>query len=314
MRFPISLGAVPLHLPADDAGAAPAPSPSPGGGAPATGGTPVGGGGGTPSGGNGSTPVFAETLPEDIRGDAAFRDIKDLGSLAKSYLHAQKLIGRDPKSVLALPGAEDQKGWAEIYDRLGRPPAPDKYQLKAPQLPEGLTVNENLQKNYASKAWELGLTEKQVAGLYEWWNGQGVDAHKAATELAAREHDTNVATLKGEYGAAYDAKIDLAHRALAHYGDDALVDYLDKTKLGNDPAMVRLFVKLGEGLTEDGVIGKAGGGGRQGALSPGEAQQEIAARQRDQVFMKDYQDKRSPGHDDALATMQRLYGFAYPEG
>ena len=192
MRFPMqTFGVDPALLPADDAGAASAVPVSPRAGGPPAGagagdgaggaGGGGGGGGGGPDnlGGSAAAPVFAETLPADIRGDAAFRDIKDLGGLAKSYLHASKLIGRDPKSVLALPGADDQKAWGEVYDRLGRPPAPDKYQLKAPTLPEGMSVNETLQKNFVAKAWELGFTDKQVGALYDWWNGQGVDAHKS---------------------------------------------------------------------------------------------------------------------------------------
>jgi hypothetical protein len=37
--------------------------------------------------------AFLATLPDDVRGEVAFKDIADVGALAKSFLGAQKLIG-----------------------------------------------------------------------------------------------------------------------------------------------------------------------------------------------------------------------------
>ena len=72
------------------------------------------------------------------------------------------------------------------------------------------------------------------------------------------------------------------------------------------------MVRLGMNLQEDGVIGRGGSGGTM--HSPGEARQQISALQKDAAFTKSYQDKRDPGHADAVARMKTLYEQAYPAG
>lgn len=262
---------------------------------------------------------FADSLPAEIRADGAFRDIKDLAGLAKSYVHAQKLLGnRDPKTLFAIPGADDDKAWGEVYDALGRPASHDKYELPQVQLPDGLAIDDALKGEFLKTAHANGLSTRQAAKLYEWYNAQAAARWKADSDAAQRGQADGLAALKTEFGQAFDAKIDLAHKALAHYSEKALgpkagafIQYLEQTRLGDNPEMVKVFAAMGAALQEDGLIGKGGPG--TGIRTPTEAQQEISALNRDQVFMKDYRDKRAPGHTDAVARMEGLYKQAYPD-
>ena len=63
-------------------------------------------------------------LPEDVAGDPSLADIKDVSSLAKSYVHAQRMVGRDKVSIPQEGAGEDE--WNSFYDRLGRP---EKYEI-----------------------------------------------------------------------------------------------------------------------------------------------------------------------------------------
>lgn len=291
-----------------------------GGGTVATGGgtAAAGGAGGSASSGAGTgsgaaspAPAFAETLPEDIRGEAAFRDIKDLSGLAKSYLNATKLVGGRPEDLIKVPAPDDAAAWDAAWGKLGRPEKPDGYQFTAPKLPEGLAVNEQLQGNFAAEAHKLGLSAKQAAGLYDWWHGTMAAQHTSTMTAAAQAEATALDGLKTEWGAAYDQNVQLARAALAHYGDDAFSKYLDTSRLGNHPAMLRIMQKLGVQLAEDGLIGKDGDGNGS-ALSPAEAQQQINALRGDAEFRKVYMDRAAPGHKDAVARMQALHAMAYP--
>jgi hypothetical protein len=38
---------------------------------------------------------FLDSLPEDLRGEPSLRNFNDVGALAKSYTHAQRMIGGD---------------------------------------------------------------------------------------------------------------------------------------------------------------------------------------------------------------------------
>lgn len=276
-----------------------------------------GGGGGAaavvdPVNAGGGTPAFAETLPEDIRGEAAFRDIKDLPGLAKSYFNATKLIGARPEDVIRLPtNPDDAEAWSAVHARLGRPESPDKYGFTPPKLPEGVAIDEKLQTGFAGMAHKAGLTTKQASALYDWYNGAFGEHYTANAAATAAKEDAAIGALKTEWGAAFDQNLELAKGALAHYGDKALADELVATRQGNNPALLKLFAKLGSQLSEDGVIGKASGGGA-GALSPAEAKQQINGLRGDTEFSKAYMDGKHPGHKEAVAKMADLHTFAYP--
>ena len=205
---------------------------------------------------------FAELLPEDIRGEAVFRDIKDLAGLAKSYHGAAKLLGRDPKTLLAGPGPDDAEGWAKAYAALGRPETAEGYKL--PPTPEGLQESAELKTGFLKVAHEAGLSDRQAARLAEWWNGTAAGTAQAQTAAQERTEAAGIATLQAEWGNEFAANLDLAKKALANYGDEKLVAYLDSTRLGNDPALIRAFAKIGKPLAEDGILGRAGGGQRLG--------------------------------------------------
>ena len=270
---------------------APAPSPAP---APAPAPAPV---------------AFAEQLPEAIRGEAAFRDIKDLEGLAKGFLNAQKMIGHDPKNLVVLPAADDAEGWAAAFAKLGRPEKADGYQVKPP---EGATVDPALQSAFLDKAHAAGLNQKQVEALYTWWNETTIGAGAAREAAATQALEAAKASLKSEWGTAYDQNLDLANKAVQHYGGAELFTELEKSGLANSPNRVKALAKMGRGLAEDGVIGRGPASGL--VLSPGEAKQQINALYADKAFTAAYASKSHPGHADAVAKMTALFQQAHPEG
>ena len=279
-----SAGATPSAAPA------PVPSASPAAAAPAS----------SPAA---PPPVaFAETLPENIRGEAAFRDIKSLDALAISYLNAQKMLGVPPANLLKLPTAPDDAAWSDVWARLGRPDAPDKYELQAP---EGVSLNAEMTAAFKSQAHALGLNTQQAAKLFEWYGGQTSAVQAAAAQTREAAYSSTQAALKTEWGAAYDQNLDLATRALNHFGGPELGAYLRDSGLGNNPVLIRAFAKMGTSLTEDGVLGRATAGSL--TPSPAEATQQKNAMLADKNFVAVYMNKHAPGHADAVAKIQALY-------
>jgi hypothetical protein len=257
-------------------------------------------------------PGFAATLPQDIRAEAAFRDIKDVGGLAKSYLAASRMIGGRPDELLKVPtDPNDEAGWNAAYTRLGRPETADKYTFAAPTLPEGLTVDPALRSDFAAAAHKAGLNTNQVAMLYDWYNREAATQFTAAGATRAATEATATAGLKTEWGLAFDQNVGLAKQAVAHYGDPSLTAYLEESHFGNDPRLLRVFARLGAQLSADGLIGGARQGGGA-VLSPAEAQRQITALRADAAFSAAYMDTRHPGHADAVRKMAGLHDFAYP--
>ena len=260
---------------------------------------------------------FAEQLPEKIRGEAAFKDIKNLEGLANSYYNAQKMIGVPKDQLLRLPTSDKPEDWAAVYNRLGRPEKPDGYSLK---VPDGFPPPEKDYKDSAfAKAHELGLSQKQLQGMQNWLYeraGQALAARQASTDGARAKA---IDTLKNEWGAAFDNKVEQSRGAMMYYAEkaglgEALRQAMDETGAGDHPVFVKLFNYMGLNLNEDGKLtGKAFGGGA--LSSPVEAQQQINALRGDGNFMKAYHNpnKRDPAHLEAVGRMEALYKLAFPE-
>ena len=141
------------------------------------------------------------SIPEEIRGHKSLETIQDLPSLAKSYVNAQSMIGADK---IALPGkSSTPEQWGEIYSKLGRPEAADKYELSN-NLPEGQELDPTLMGGFTNTAHAAGLSTKQAQSLLDWYNNVLVDssAQTTAAEQAQLEQRTN--ELKQYYGPAFE--------------------------------------------------------------------------------------------------------------
>lgn len=261
---------------------------------------------------------FADSLPEDIRTDAVFKDIKDLGALAKSYHSAAKLVGLDKGSIIAVPKPDaDAKAWDDFYAKTGRPESADKYDV--PKRADGKAYGEAdvaMQKQILPVLHQAGLTQRQIAAIVPKWNDIVGGVAKTQADADAAATATAGAALKTEWGAAHQEKLTLAQDAIKHYAGelklgDQILGELDASKLGNLPGLAKLFSHLGAQLKEDGLIGK-GGGGAAGALSPTEAKQQISAMDGDKEKFAILTDKKHPKHAELVAERTRLYELAYP--
>jgi len=113
----------------------------------------------------GEAPSLMDLLPEDLRSDPSLQPFKDVPELAKSFVHAQRMIGME-KLPVPGPNATDED-WNVVYDKLGRPEAPDKYELPAP--PEGFELDPEMASAFRETAHKLGLLPQQAAGLFDWY-------------------------------------------------------------------------------------------------------------------------------------------------
>lgn len=282
------------------------------GGTPAAGASDGAGASGAPAAGGAPAPVFADTLPADIRTDAAFRDIRDLDGLARGYLGAQKLIGIPRDRLLELPAdPANTEAMGRLYDRLGRPEAPDKYAFKTDGLPEGVTRDEATETWFRQVAHKEGLSMAQAARIFDAWNVYVGGRIGAKTAADATAHAAAETALKTEWGAAYDEKLRIAKDALRHYGGAKAEEIA--ARYGSDPDLARIFAEVGEVLREHGVIGRGSGGAGAGALAPVEAQQQISARYADTEFLKRLQSRDPEIKRAAQDEMDRLFAMAYPE-
>lgn len=216
------------------------------------------------------------TVPEDYRTQEAVRKfLDDKGTLdpavlLKSHINLESKLGRDK---IALPTQDSE--WDEVYDRLGRPAAPEGYTYKAPtDLPEGVTVNADVEKYWRAAAHANGLSDKQFNGLAKLFldaQGQSVAGWTAAQNEARAKVEGD---LKREWGQAYDQNVQAAKIAMKEYADADLLKVMDESGLGNDPRMVKVFAKIGAELLGDDKLKGTGADG--GKLTPAQVQAKIS--------------------------------------
>jgi len=202
-----------------------------------------------------ATTDWKASLSDEIRSDKSLENIKDIEGLAKSYVHAQKMVGSD-KIPVPNKYATD-KDWDAVYEKLGRPKSADGYKY---DLPQDKQVDEASLKEFSNQAHKLGLLPTQANGVVKFYNEMTAKSIQDADSkaLAARENSTK--ELKQEWGQAFDQKINQAATLAKSVGATELFDtnLADGTKLGDHPVMIKAFAELANKMGEDTITQASG--------------------------------------------------------
>ena len=250
------------------------------------------------SAGDGSTEVtqlssenWKDFVSEDLRGNSSLDKFTSLDGLAKSYLNAESMIGKDK---IVIPTNEDEFGLA--YDAMGRPENADSYDLK---YPEGMDSKSDLSSGFRQMAYDTGMSQDQIGKIFNWYNEMNVSV--AADQKTAHEAgmDESVGILKKEWGENYDANVEMASRVGQEFGDQEFMDFLADSGAGNNPAMIKFLHKIGELGGEDNLEG-----GSTGQTStPDQIREEINGA----MASTAYQNKADVGHDATVKKVQGLF-------
>src|SRR5439155_23792244 len=110
-------------------------------------------------------------LDPTIAKDPSLAGIKDVGSLAKSYVEGQKMIGGSLR--LPKPDAKPEdvdRAWGDIYTKLGRPESAEKYEFKIAKEMEKFLPEADV-KAFKSAAFKAGLSTKQAQAVLDHYSG-----------------------------------------------------------------------------------------------------------------------------------------------
>lgn len=250
---------------------------------------------------------FLDTLPEEIRNEPCLKTVPDVATLAKNYVHAQRLVGVDK---IPRPNAKwTDKEWAEYYAAGGRPDAADKYSVPKLELEDGIKIEDAALERVRKQCFDMGLNQRQFeATLKAYTDELNNDVRtfksrqKAATEKA-------LADLRAKFGDQTDGKLQLAQAALAKYGDEGLKQRVVASGLGNDITFIEMLAAVGELMIEDKIPSPGG----KPALAPVDvARRQIQDLKMDQAFTKVLLDQQAPGHKEAVQRWEELHRVAFP--
>jgi len=241
---------------------------------------------------------WKSSLPTELQSDPSLQHIGSVEGMAKSYINAQKMVGAEK---LAIPGnwATDED-WDLVYNKLGRPQDPAEYEFNL-----GEDSNQEFTDWFRETAHKTGLSARQAAAL--------ADSYQEFAGSALQQTDTQLeenrqaveAELRQEYGGDFQDKIDAAVTLLDEFDAPDLVDLRmqDGSSLGDNPDLVRLFVRVAEYInkevSEDGLAGRDS--------RPGLSETDIQARI-SQLSQKGspYWEKTHPDHDRTVNEVLRL--------
>ncbi|CAL9954889.1 hypothetical protein VPHK225_0005 [Vibrio phage K225] len=268
-----------------------------------------------PSGGD---KTWLESLPEDIRGNSALENVKDIGDLANQFVNAQSFLGssiripsenageedtqkfyekvlKHAPNLMPVPNLEDEAGLNAIFSKLGRPADADTYAIE----------NVELTPEMKKAAHEAGLTQAQFKAVYGQFIQPSIEAgsaHKAEVK-AGRDK------LAEEWGYAFQTKEQTAQALLAKTGaPQALVDAAAKGELNADT--LRWVDSLATSIGKEG-LDLVNHGQQGGRMTPAEASAQIneIMMNKEHAFWK----ASNPGHEQAKRDIVDLQRIANPK-
>lgn len=178
----------------------------------------------------------------------------------EAYKNLEKYHGVPADQILKLPKSFDEEGALDpVYDRLGRPASPDKYDIK---LPDGIQIDENRLKAAKEIGHKIGLNNKQIQALAEFdasYMGEVMKAHEVERE---QKMEAEVNALQKEWGAHFEERAELGRRFVRNSLPDGIdkEDTLSKIEHAIGTALtLKLFANAGEKtMKEHGIPDSSG--------------------------------------------------------
>ncbi|ELD3228479.1 peptidase [Enterobacter hormaechei] len=133
--------------------------------------------------------------------------------------------------------------------------APEKYEFKPA---EGQELDTAALEQFEPIARELNLNNEQAQKMVDLYGTKILPmVQKQQAESWQKTTEQWAADVKADKeigGDKLTANLSAAQRALEQFGDQELKEYLDTTGLGNHPALVKAFIKVGKAMSEDKVV------------------------------------------------------------
>lgn len=247
---------------------------------------------------------WRDNLPEDIRDNASLSKFTDVSTLAKSYINAEQMIGKD-KFVIPGQSASEEE-WSEVYGKLGRPSSPDEYNIDVSSIQD---LDENVFNGFKDAAHKHGLNDTQAKGILDYYQSLAAQVETESNNNQILQAQTSERELREEWGRSYDSNTSAAKGVFNTFFKDSGLDQIelsDGSLLGNHPALVRGLNKLSQVLSEDTIAGN-----EQGLVDTASLQAQI----NDLTGPNSpYWDKQNPQHANTVEKVLALREMLSPEG
>lgn len=245
------------------------------------------------------------SLPEELRAEKSLEVITSPEALVKSYVHAQKSMGKDKLVIPDKHATPDD--WKQVYSKLGNPEKLEDYKIN---LEGDNAINEEVMNKVKAAAHEAGVLPHQFEKIVNVFNATGTELSTSQQAAAEAQYTEQVEALKKEWGEQYDTQLRKANIAFKEFmPEQEQREAFIKSGMGGDPRIVRILANAAKLLSEDVFLGH--GDGKLGGMTP----QDALLKAKDIQGNPDhaYRNPAHPNHKAAKEEVANLYKIAYPE-
>lgn len=187
-------------------------------------------------------------------GDTASR-FKNPGDLLKSYVHLRQ-------TGPAYPDATATPDQVERFRQLANVPAnPEGYNLPVPeQLPEGVTFNADLAKDFAKIAHQFHVPAPALRALMEKQLAVATAEAQSYADNIAKAQEEARSSLIAEWRGDYTSNLSTVRHLTERFGEAAGLDEGAVKGLADNPAFARIMHQVAKLTREDNITAPAGFG------------------------------------------------------
>lgn len=205
-----------------------------------------------------------QTTPQQASSQA----ITDAAPAQTTETQAAPAAPAEGSTAPTVPASEQKPVEAEGSEQAAPPAkaeaAPEKYEFKAP---EGVELAGATLEAFSSVAKQFNLTQDAAQGILSAMAVKMQEQNSAALQAFYADlggmpdtWESQVRADKEFGGDKLNENLGLAAKFRDTFGSPELKQLLDKTGLGNHPALVRAFIKAGKSISQDSPVMGSGSG------------------------------------------------------
>ena len=236
------------------------------------------------------TTHWTANLPGELKDTSfvhKFKD-KDLSEVIKSAISAEKLIGKRVEDF-------SKEEVDAFMIKQGMPEAPEGY-----KFPEEVTEKEV----FADAFHKAKLTQEQATALNNYLVEKQREESEALTAKSQQAMMEAKEILTQEFGDAVEKRINLAKNTITELGGPDLLQHINRSGLGNNPAFIKMMAKVGVELGEHTMI--ASDAAKNFGLTSSDRQAALSQIMSDPAQMEAWKNPTHPNHTLVKAKVKEL--------
>lgn len=218
-------------------------------------------------------------------------------NLTKSYIHAQKAMGREKVAIPKDTSTEAE--WNEFHKKVfGYSEDPNDYKLAKD---EKSLIDDDFFAKFKKVAHESKVPAPMAQKMLGFIEGVSKEEQAQAAQKRADYEKQGAENLRKDWGEAYNRNLASAQRIIKEAGDESFITYLKENNLATDPTLIRFLASVGNKLYKEGNIRRDANGVPTEPMTPDEIEHEI-----NQIRGDNKHAFNNPNHPNYKAEQQKM--------